>query len=316
MKQIIKNIFLVSYIKNKGIRRLCFVIGLLFAALPFLIMLDSIHIKRDYESLSETLGYYVPEKTKLFVFEKYKYECDSCKTKDDFSLWKETFSEISNRKLSCNDFAEENKEKCEKIKNYIYQPVHVDYYDLSYLSLLKYVIILLYTPFVFVCILKWIVSGFKQSKKTKKNLLLLLVLCFVPTLCKALPPKNILTVDDLMIYYNHQEKGIQALAIYYTEGVKLSFADELTYEEKLKDGEEEKRRKLAYCTLLEPSITTLKRIAIHHLDGDIKGDEKATMAIKNSLLEYCSKRVGRGDFDKEYSELMAETQKENSNKKK
>ena len=139
-----------------------------------------------------------------------------------------------------------------------------------------------------------------------KKLLLLSILCFFPTLCLALPPRTIITIDDLMIYHNHQEKEIQMLAIYYTEGVRFSFANELTYQEKL---EEEKRRKLAYCVMIEPTIKTLRRISVHYLDGDIKGDEMAAVAIKTSLFNYCSKLVDRGDFDDEFKKANEQIKK-------
>lgn len=131
---------------------------------------------------------------------------------------------------------------------------------------------------------------------------LLFLLCFMPVLCIAKTPKLILTVDDLVTYNNGNETE-KVLALYYTMGVITSFVDETQYAEKTQMFGEEKQSKLAYCMLIEPIGKTLQRVVLHNLDGDIKGDESASHAIKTSLLEYCSKLVDRGDFDKEWKEF-------------
>lgn len=46
--QILKNILFVSYIKNKGIRRICFIIGLTFSIYNFLKALSSIMSNIEY----------------------------------------------------------------------------------------------------------------------------------------------------------------------------------------------------------------------------------------------------------------------------
>lgn len=46
--QILKNILFVSYIKNKGIRRICFIIGLMFSIYSFLKAFSSIMSNIEY----------------------------------------------------------------------------------------------------------------------------------------------------------------------------------------------------------------------------------------------------------------------------
>lgn len=169
----IKDILFVSYIKNKGVRRICFILGVLLAVLPTFIMLSEIFVSKNYDSLYDSVRY-ASEKEKLFVFNHYKYDCGGCKAEIDYEWWKNNL--ISNKEITkykdydCSrETNTDHIDVCERVKTYLKQKVKIRYIKTEYFKLLKIILILFYFPFIIACIIKWIVSGFKQSNSGQKN---------------------------------------------------------------------------------------------------------------------------------------------------
>lgn len=56
MKKMIKDILFISYLKNKGVRRICFIVGVLLAILPITIWYEGLNdnfYDRTYKNISE-----------------------------------------------------------------------------------------------------------------------------------------------------------------------------------------------------------------------------------------------------------------------
>jgi hypothetical protein len=193
---IIKNILLVSYLKNKGIRRICFILGLI----PYLFYvfgcwiysLDENFIKEEYNNFVEFKKENKYENTrKKIVFENYPANID-IKNLDTFDGWKTFFfdeygegksarefykkfcialfkSEKEAKKLVIGTYEKEEldgainklKKVCPKMHEYIKQPIKITRYNFLYLLNLVLFLFLIYPPFIFCCIIKWIYKGFK-----------------------------------------------------------------------------------------------------------------------------------------------------------
>ncbi|MDY6311326.1 MAG: hypothetical protein SPL72_08675 [Cyanobacteriota bacterium] len=189
----IKNILFVSYLKNKGIRRICFVVGfcsffIIMSSFVYNIIKHSLdkdfNIDKVYSDLlevNEEIYYAYKYKTpywyrkvdclgiylKHYNIEGYiRYEFTNYKNVFDDEKW-------------CNYYQYE----CNILKAIKDKPIHLkcgvfDNYDTSNvesLSILFAIILLIfYTPFLFICLLKviwqifyWIYIGFKES--VRKN---------------------------------------------------------------------------------------------------------------------------------------------------
>lgn len=181
-----KNIFFVSYLKNKGIRRICFILGVLFAIFPsasWYYRLNRHFYDLSFNNINEIqMSYEYNDKILKNVF--YKYPVDFGK-KDffyNFRNWKNFFiNKYSNdykaRKQlieMCNDILsrpsdfqqpqKQNKlETCRKFNKYINQPIHISSYDFAYILELWVVIVAFYFPFLFCCLIRWVYKGFKEK---------------------------------------------------------------------------------------------------------------------------------------------------------
>ena len=169
MKQLFKNIILVSYLKNEGARRMCFVLGILFALVP-----TCFFVTRLYMSERTTLREAVvsaPEKQQRYVFEHYPYKCNFCDLETDFERWRATFGSWKHTKDLQNTNCSKLRDpaSCNSSRKYLAQKVKVGYFNFCAFSFLIYALLLFYVPFVLACAVQWIVVGFKQGDKKKKK---------------------------------------------------------------------------------------------------------------------------------------------------
>jgi hypothetical protein len=193
----IKNILLVSYLKNKGIRRICFILGLI----PYLFyifghwvyFLDENFINEKYNSFTEFKQKKEYEEVrKKIVFENYPANI-GIKNLDTFDGWETFFfdeygegksarefykkfcpallfkGEKEAKKLVIDIYEKEEldeamnklKKVCPEMHEYIKQPIKITRYNFLYLLNLVLFLFLIYPPFIFCCIIKWIYKGFK-----------------------------------------------------------------------------------------------------------------------------------------------------------
>ncbi len=87
----IKNIFLVSYLKNKGVRRICFILGILFAITPTYIWYEELGNNFYNESYENIIAFgkenkYNTDKQKE-VYNKYPTGIEA-KNLSNFNDWK------------------------------------------------------------------------------------------------------------------------------------------------------------------------------------------------------------------------------------
>ena len=139
----------------------------------FRLVDTEIFVSKNYDSLYDSVRY-ASEKEKLFVFNHYKYDCGGCKAEIDYEWWKNNL--ISNKEITkykdydCSrETNTDHIDVCERVKTYLKQKVKIRYIKTEYFKLLKIILILFYLPFIIACIIKWIVSGFKQSNSNKKG---------------------------------------------------------------------------------------------------------------------------------------------------
>lgn len=199
----IKNFLFVSYLKNKGVRRLCFIIGLFFCIIAISIWLDYAKYNFyniSFASLEEVVKKRPNEEVLRHIFNKYPVNFG--KHLDNFDRWKRFFFEswtedyklkehyldVCNRvkdirkldigkirenypmynDLSDNELYQRINEKnkiCEQLKKYIKQKIILNKSNYLFLLTFLYVIMIFYFPFFLCCMLKWIKDGFKESRK-------------------------------------------------------------------------------------------------------------------------------------------------------
>lgn len=174
----VKNIFFVSYIKNKGVRRLCFVIGLLFGIISLGVWKSDLkynffdlsfqnieEVQRDYSYNNEVLK---------AIFEKYPVNIGETLTV--FANWENFFinkysSDYKYRMHLMNECqvskSADMHSICDKLNAYASQKITVSRHNLYYFFNLWYVMFFFYLPFVFVVVIRWIVVGFKEKKETE-----------------------------------------------------------------------------------------------------------------------------------------------------
>lgn len=192
MKKVLKNILFVSYLKNKGVRRICFVLGVLFGVICFLdLHYEFKHIKLSYQSLEQAVQDNKYNRDVLeriyeaypvkFNFGKSFYEWNDFFTGYDrkyntiISLcqkkqkgeenttskpWEEYQSSYQKKQKG-----EEEKypsvEICNELKSYVFQPVKIVNWNKLYD--IKWVVFWFYFPFLFCLPFKWIYRGFKEK---------------------------------------------------------------------------------------------------------------------------------------------------------
>lgn len=179
----LKNILFVSYLKNKGIRRICFILGVLFAIFPsasWYYRLNRHFYDLSFNNIDEVqMSYEYKYNDEILKNIFYKYPLDFGKKLKKFEHWEDFFfnsytEEYKDRKQLieiCNDmlFAA-NTEKdsiklefCKNLIKYINQPIHISSYDFAYILELWGVIVAFYFPFLFCCLIRWVYMGFKEK---------------------------------------------------------------------------------------------------------------------------------------------------------
>ena len=164
----VKKIISVSYLNNKGIRRLCLVLGILFALIPVYFFMTGLYVSETME-LREAVVH-GSQKQQQFVFEHYPYKCNFCDLETNFDRWKATFGSWKHTNdllhTDCSKLREPGN--CTSSKKYLMQNIKISYFDFSVFLFLAYALFLFYAPFLIACIIQWIVSGFKQGTAAKK----------------------------------------------------------------------------------------------------------------------------------------------------
>lgn len=188
---LLKNILFVSYLKNKGIRRICFVIGILLAIIPIYVW----YINLSYNFYNETYENIVEfgKENKYYtdklreVFNKYPTNI-GIKNLNNFKDWqkflfddygeghearryyleqcyilkhgdKKTLAEI----FQNDEEYTKLQELCPKFKNYMLQEISISKANYLYLLKLLWSLFWFYLPFLLACIVRWIYTGFKEK---------------------------------------------------------------------------------------------------------------------------------------------------------
>ncbi len=169
-----KNILFVSYLKNKGVRRLCFIIGCIFLFLMIITtpkVYDNIRINKEYNNINDVkrwvdVYYHTdPGKSLALVECTSEYFAERGIENIKYSLYSDAPIEwycLVEDKKSCSIFQTYADKKikldCGKKEIFIYRPLA---------ALLSF-----YLPFILAIMLKflwailfWIYNGFKESRK-------------------------------------------------------------------------------------------------------------------------------------------------------
>ena len=169
-----KDILFVSYLKNKGVRRLCFIIGLFFGIIAICVWLD--YAENNFYDISfnsmEEVEKTEPNDEKLRrIFNKYPVNFG--KNLGDFDNWKSFFFEswtgdYKTRKSFLEDYKMKNfnkkNESFELLEKYVQQKIFINRANYLFLLNFLYVIGVFYFPFWLCCVIKWVRDGFKESK--------------------------------------------------------------------------------------------------------------------------------------------------------
>lgn len=168
-KKVLKNIFTVSYLKNEGARRLCFVLGILLALVPTWFFLTRLHVSQDTNLRDAVV--FGSTKQQRYVFDHYPYKCNFCDLETDFERWRATFGSWKHTKDLQNTDCSKLRDpgSCGSSRKYLAQKVKVSYFDFSAFVYLIYAALLFCVPFLLACGIQWILLGFKQDKPQKKK---------------------------------------------------------------------------------------------------------------------------------------------------
>lgn len=185
----LKNILFVSYLKNKGIRRICFVLGILPLTLClylFIIGFNHSFYTKTYDNITEVSEFNTKELT--YIYNHYPISVKKDGTLIKFDAWKNFFisdfgggkegrlkmsiqchilehdkrTELDSIWQSDEDF-EKLKYFCKKFNQYITQKITVNICDYSHLIMLLNAILFFYLPFLICCTFRWIYLGFKEK---------------------------------------------------------------------------------------------------------------------------------------------------------
>ena len=169
MKKLFKNIMSVSYLKNEGARRMCFVLGILLALIPMYFFVTRLYVSEN-TNLRDAVVFGSTKQQRL-VFENYPYKCNFCDLETDLERWRATFGSWKYTKdmqhTDCSKLRDPGS--CNSARKYLAQKVKVNYFDFSAFAFLIYALLLFYVPFVLACAVQWIMFGFKQSQPQKKK---------------------------------------------------------------------------------------------------------------------------------------------------
>ena len=184
----IKNILLISYIKNKGIRRLCFVLGVCLCSLVLFKVIPNAYynaIDKLYPNLeAANADVYFSHEWNLPRW--YRKEMCLAKYLKKYDISREVFYLVNSSDdlftgITCDVYPRE----CSILKAIKDDPVNLkcsifeDYNNSTaqgVTTLLLFLVILFYLPFLLACILKfifkvlkWIYLGFEESAQTTKQ---------------------------------------------------------------------------------------------------------------------------------------------------
>lgn len=169
MQKLLKNIFTVSYLKNTGARRLCFVLGVLFALIPTYFFLTRLHVNQTTSLLNAVVNTSV--KQQKYVFANYPYKCNFCDLETNFDRWQSTFGswKYANdlKHTDCSKLRDPGS--CVSAKKYLAQTIKVSYFNFGAFAFLAYALLVFYVPFLMACAIQWIMLGFQQTKPQKKE---------------------------------------------------------------------------------------------------------------------------------------------------
>ena len=180
----IKNILFVSYLKNKGVRRICFVLGVICFIPLFTLCYNEIgfgyYSFKNMEELREKNNRYAVLEA---VYKKYPFDFQFI---DSFNSWVDTFANeyadeyklleyirgsCKNRKEGENPtFEIEAPDRneytitdiCDRLDKYMTQPINGWSFRTSKIPMLILPLIAFYLFFVICCFVKWVYTGFKE----------------------------------------------------------------------------------------------------------------------------------------------------------
>lgn len=169
MKQLFKNILTIAYLKNKGTRRLCLVLGILLALIPLYFFMTGLYVNKTLSLRDAVVN--ASEKQQQFVFTHYPYKCNFCDLETNFDRWKATFGSWKHandvQHADCSKLRDPSG--CTSSKKYLAQKIKINYFNFAAFSFLAYALILFYLPFLIACAIQWIAAGFSQGKSAKKK---------------------------------------------------------------------------------------------------------------------------------------------------
>lgn len=169
---LLKNILMISYLKNKGVRRICFLLGIIFGGICFSLWYQNFkrtNYKLSYQTLEQAV---MDNEYNTVVLEHiYKNYPAGFNFGESFYDWKRFFTGYEKsyeeiRSLCDKKAGEvERNDICSDLKSYVYQPVQIESVDSNKWYGIKWVIFWFYFPFLFCLPFRWIYQGFKESKK-------------------------------------------------------------------------------------------------------------------------------------------------------
>ena len=176
--------FLFFHYLNRGVWRICFILGLLLGLFCFALIKSDESNKffyfRSFKNLEEVVKTYDYQFKRgygndvlKYIYEHYPFPYPSQMT-SGFYPWiegvnliyhNEEYRHMMKKKCSEYDFDKNYPEgsypyKCIMANNYMKQPIYVGFISWNYFLLILF---LFYFPFFIACILTWICRGFKQS---------------------------------------------------------------------------------------------------------------------------------------------------------
>ena len=184
----LKNIVFVSYLKNKGVRRICFILGVI-CFIPFFILCYNetdfgyYSFKNIGEVREKRIRYDITYKVLEDVYKKYPFNfvfIDSFnswenafidKYSDEYKLLADIRGVCKNRKEGENpifdiktpdEVVHEIKDICDPLDKYMTQPINVWTFRISHIPMLVLPVIAFYLFFIICCLVKWVYLGFKE----------------------------------------------------------------------------------------------------------------------------------------------------------
>lgn len=158
---LIKNILFVSYLKNKGVRRVCFALGILFSLILLIIIYmnyDNLRIKEEFTSL-EAIRYNIAslKKSGKNIKASTLYECTN-KLYAQVGVQADLLNLYRyDKSMSTYDYCanRSNDAECLFVAQFDRRGVNIDCDEHNFLVLSIIIIISFYLAFWMVCILKF-----------------------------------------------------------------------------------------------------------------------------------------------------------------